>query len=135
MKKSLAIVLIVVVLAILGYAIYALMQGKVPESNDNQPPEQPPVTPENPPATGETKTVNMMEIAFIPNTITINKGDAIKWTNNDIFEHQLVSDTGSEIASEKLTKGASYTHTFNTAGEYKYHCSIHPGMKGTIIVQ
>ncbi|HTZ41834.1 MAG TPA: plastocyanin/azurin family copper-binding protein [Candidatus Omnitrophota bacterium] len=31
--------------------------------------------------------------------------------------------------------GGTYSHTFAAAGTYSYHCSIHPSMKGTIIVQ
>jgi plastocyanin len=57
--------------------------------------------------------------------------------NNDGTPHAIASDAGSPRAfsSDSLSTGASYTFTFTQTGTYAYHCSIHPSMKGTIIVQ
>jgi plastocyanin len=57
--------------------------------------------------------------------------------NQDGASHTVVSDTGSPAAfsSDSLSTGASYRFTFALPGTYPYHCSIHPSMKGTIIVQ
>lgn len=48
-----------------------------------------------------------------------------------------VAGTGSPAAfsSDSLSTGASYKFTFTQPGSYTYHCSIHPSMKGTVIVQ
>ena len=50
--------------------------------------------------------------------------------------HTIVSDTGSPVtfSSDSISSGASYSFTFTQPGTYAYHCSIHPSMKGTIIV-
>jgi plastocyanin len=42
--------------------------------------------------------------------------------------------TGKELSSSALSTGQTYSHTFNTAGVFHYHCSIHTTMKGTITV-
>jgi plastocyanin len=42
--------------------------------------------------------------------------------------------TGPELGSSVLSTGQTYSHTFNTAGVFHYHCGVHPTMKGTITV-
>ena len=66
-----------------------------------------------------------------------NAGTAVTWMNNDGAPHTIVSDTGAPaaISSDTLSSGASFTFTFTQPGTYIYHCSIHPSMKGTVIVQ
>jgi plastocyanin len=48
--------------------------------------------------------------------------------------HTATSDTGV-WDSGTLATGQSYSHTFDQPGTYTYHCTIHPFMKGTIVVQ
>jgi plastocyanin len=69
---------------------------------------------------------------FSPPTITVNVGDTVTWNNNDSVTHQPTADSNawSGIASS----GGSYSRAFPTAGNYPYHCAIHPAMTGTIIV-
>ena len=57
--------------------------------------------------------------------------------NNDSPTHTIASDMGSPVSfsSDPLATGASYSFTFTQPGTYTYHCSIHPSMTGTIIVQ
>ena len=42
--------------------------------------------------------------------------------------------TGPELSSSVLSTGQTYSHTFNTAGVFHYHCGVHPTMKATITV-
>ena len=86
------------------------------------------------PSQGATYEVSISGFTFSPQTITINAGDSIRWTNMDIVSHTIVSDSGNMINSPNLAQGQSYTQVFTTPGTYTYHCSIHPMMKGTIIV-
>jgi plastocyanin len=74
---------------------------------------------------------------FSPATLTIKTGTTVTWMNQDGAPHQIASDPGSVVAfiSESLENGASYQFTFNQPGTYSYYCTIHPSMKGTIIVQ
>jgi len=68
-------------------------------------------------------------------TLHVNPGDTVVWTNKDSVQHTVTSDSGSELNSQYLSKGSSYSHTFITEGEFDYHCKPHPYMKGKIIVQ
>jgi plastocyanin len=72
--------------------------------------------------------------AFTPNPDTIAVGDAVVWTNNDSTAHATTADDGS-WNSAAIEPGAAFSRTFTTAGTYTYHCSIHPGMIGTVTVR
>ena len=81
-----------------------------------------------------TYTVDIRSFAFSPKTITINKGDTVVWTNYDSVRHTVTSDQGGELDSALLSDGASYSHVFDEDGTFSYHCTPHPSMKGTVIV-
>ena len=110
-------------LFILGLLFLAVL---ISGCTQNQPP--------GPPA-GGANTVTIKSFAFSPAALTVSVGTTVTWTNEDSTTHTVTSDSGSELASEQLSNGQSYTHTFNTAGTYDYHCSIHTTMKGKIIVE
>ena len=72
--------------------------------------------------------------AFDPASITIKAGESVTWTNQDSPTHTITADNG-EFDSGNIASGAKYSFTFAKAGTYPYHCSIHPSMKGTVVVQ
>jgi plastocyanin len=72
--------------------------------------------------------------AFVPNPATVAQGAVVTWSNTDSTNHDIVSDTGA-WDSGRLATGDSFRFTFATRGTYPYHCSLHPGMNGTIVVQ
>lgn len=84
-------------------------------------------------ASQATKTVTIKATTFSPTSRTIATGDAIKWTNADTKNHQVIANNGS-FASGTIGPGKSYTHTFNTAGTFKYHDALHPALTGKIVV-
>nr|WP_320160555.1 cupredoxin family copper-binding protein [uncultured Methanoregula sp.] len=88
------------------------------------------------PATG-ANTIAIKNFAFSPATLTVKAGTTVTWTNADGTSHTVVSDAGapSAFTSPSIANGASFPFTFTQAGTYPYHCSIHPSMTGTIIVQ
>jgi plastocyanin len=97
-----------------------------------------PATPSTPSASsGSGNTITIKNFAFDPSTLTVKTGTVVTWMNQDGATHALASDAGSPAAfsSDPLSPGTSYTFTFTQPGTYPYHCSIHPSMKGTIIVQ
>jgi plastocyanin len=98
-----------------------------------------PTTPASGPSTsgnlGIKKDVEISGFAFNPSTLTIPKGATVIWTNKDSAPHTIISDSGNEIMSDSISKGETFAHTFNIPGTYSYHCSIHPSMKGTVIVE
>jgi plastocyanin len=85
------------------------------------------------PATLTTKTVKITATAFSPSSVTIKTGDSIKWSNTDTKAHQVVANNGA-FASPTIAAGHTWTHTFNTAGTYKYHDALHPALTGKVVV-
>jgi plastocyanin len=88
------------------------------------------------PAAG-ANVVMIRNFAFSPATLTVRAGTTVTWTNDDSPPHAIASDAGSPVtfSSSPLANGATFSFTFTQAGSYPYHCSIHPSMKGTIIVE
>ena|SRR5690349_16341381 len=92
--------------------------------------------------TGTTTTVSipagasvLTTTAYSPGTVTIKVGDSVNWVNNDNVAHTSTSNNGTTFNSGLINPGASFRSTFNTAGSFPYHCTIHPGMVGTVTVQ
>ncbi len=78
------------------------------------------------------KGVTIAGFAFKPDTITVKAGDTVTWTNNDGTTHTA---TGSGFDTGNISSGTSASVTFNTAGSFVYHCSIHASMTGTVVVE
>ena len=72
------------------------------------------------------------DYVFSPSSLTVAAGDTVTWTNNGTEPHDV---TGSGLASGTLQSGQGYSHTFASAGNFSYICSIHPFMKGSVTVQ
>ena len=82
----------------------------------------------------QSTPVDIANFAFAPKTITVAVGTPVLWTNRDGVEHTVSSDNG-RFDSNFLDVNQSFSQIFSTPGTYTYHCSIHPFMKGTIVVQ
>jgi len=72
--------------------------------------------------------------AYAPNPITVAVGGTVTWKNNDSVTHTSTANGGA-WNSGNMAPGASFSTTFSSAGSFQYHCTIHPGMVGTITVQ
>jgi plastocyanin len=72
---------------------------------------------------------------FAPATLTVAKGTRVEWSNASDAPHTVTSDSGTTLASDMINpSGGSFSFTFTQPGTYTYHCTIHPYMKGTIVV-
>jgi plastocyanin len=73
-------------------------------------------------------------MAFSPACIKVAAGTTVTFTNNDTLTHTVTADDGS-YASAALGPAQVFQHAFATAATSHYHCTIHPSMVGTVIVQ
>jgi plastocyanin len=77
---------------------------------------------------------------YQPETEQANIGDTVIWTNDNDALHTVTSGSGTdenmgaEFDSGMMAIGKTFEHTFTTAGEYPYFCTIHPDMIGKVIV-
>ena len=107
------------------------------------PTTSPVATPTPTPQAGQTRTVSVGaggETAFADavsgnSTSTITVGTTVHWVWVD-STHSTTSNTGVWDSGEHGTPH-SFDHTFNSAGTFQYHCTVHgvAMMSGTVIVQ
>jgi len=71
--------------------------------------------------------------AYSPNPLTISAGTTVTWTNNDSTTHTATSDSG--VFNGTVAPSAQYSFTFTNKGTFTYHCSLHPNMVGSVVVQ
>ena len=80
-----------------------------------------------------TEVAMVKSYRFEPETIEIEAGDTVTWTNEDNFTHTVQVD-GQE--DHKAGQGESFEITFDEPGTYEYVCTLHSqDMKGTVIVR
>ena len=75
---------------------------------------------------------------FLPYMVTIHPGDEVVWSNDDTAAHTVTSGTDAVadglFDSSLFMAGATFSHTFDTLGEYDYYCMVHPWMLGKVFV-
>ncbi len=121
-RNTLLITLVILVVVVAGSGIYYVMNNN---SNNNQ------NTTQN---TQSNNEVNIQLMAFSPTELKVKKGSTVTWNNKDAFSHIIASDSNTFVSNE-ITNGAHFSFTFNDAGEFPYHCNIHPTMRAKIIVE
>jgi plastocyanin len=93
------------------------------------------VAPTNTTGTGSSgNVVNVSNFQFSPATLTVMAGTTVTWKGAS-GTHTVTSDPDSPMAFDQaVSQGGTATVAFANPGTYKYHCSIHASMHGTIIV-
>ncbi|MGC2431646.1 MAG: plastocyanin/azurin family copper-binding protein [Nitrososphaeraceae archaeon] len=77
---------------------------------------------------------------FVPDTLTVSKGTTVSWTNGDSTLHTVTSgsaeagNSGTEFDSSYLAEGKTFQHQFSSSGTFDYYCTLHPYMKGKVVV-
>ncbi len=84
-------------------------------------------------APAPTATVGLKGFMFGPSTLTVVAGTRVTWKNDDPEPHTVASVDG-KFRSGALDQGDAFSFTFKAPGTYRYVCTIHPQMVGTIVV-
>jgi plastocyanin len=79
-------------------------------------------------------TVTIKNFDFAPMALTVTAGSTVTWRNDDEEPHTVVSVDGL-FRSAAFDGGQTYAFKFDKPGTYKYFCTIHPKMTGTIVVK
>jgi plastocyanin len=83
-------------------------------------------------------TVVIRGFKFEPATVTVNAGDTVEWKNDDIVPHTATEDSDPQkpaFDSGTIQTGAAWRYVARKKGTYNYICTLHPNMKGKLIVQ
>ena len=91
-----------------------------------------------PAAGGASAAIDISGFAFATTALEVTKGTTVTWSNKDGTTHHVTSGTpptGDGKFDGTVAPGATFRFTFNDAGTFKYFCSIHTTMTGTITVK
>ncbi|MDH3276530.1 MAG: plastocyanin/azurin family copper-binding protein [Nitrosopumilus sp.] len=76
---------------------------------------------------------------YIPSLVTIKIGDQVTWSNEDSAFHSVTSgfygEPSSLFDSGYLDPGQQFSFTFKDEGLVDYFCTLHPWMKGQVLVE
>ncbi len=141
MSRNLIIAAVVVIVVIGGIVLFAGGQGTqtptlVPTEAVQQENPSPTevMTEKEEGAAMEKASVEISNFAFGPKTLTVKKGTEVTFANQDSVKHSATADDGS-FDTGLLAKGESGSVTFDKAGTFTYHCTPHPNIKATIVVE
>ncbi len=76
---------------------------------------------------------------YLPDTVSINAGDTVIWSNTDTAAHTVTSGSPTDgpdgiFDSSLFMAGATFEVTFDDSGSYDYFCMVHPWMQGNVQV-
>lgn len=148
MNKNIIIGVVAVVLVAVGFYWFVQnrngMNSALPYGANNAPSSSPATAPATSPSPTASSApaqapvpaihnVVIRNFAFNQPSITVKKGDAVIWTNEDSMGHTVTGNNGGP-ASQTIGPNGNYRYTFNAVGTFGYHCAIHPSMTGTVTV-
>ena len=81
---------------------------------------------------GGGNAVTIDNLAFSPATLNLKTGQQVTWTNQQDIAHTVTADGGA--FDHQMPPGATFSFTFDKAGSFPYHCTIHRSMTATIQV-
>jgi len=136
-KKILSIFLLCCILAL---TLFACGNGSAGNANGSG---------NSSPDSGSGNTVHMNNTQFLQSSITLQKGESITLVADTFAPHRIANGTwqngeakpakepgAPEINGVQIDgNSSSILGPFNTAGTFQLHCTIHPGMNLTVIVQ
>lgn len=137
MNNKIIIGVIIAIIVIGGVAFFLNKSNPSQQqiqSMSSQSQGQAQISPTNGSAVMSKNAVTIQNFAFSPASLTVKVGDKVTWTNQDSVGHSATADDNS-FDTGVIAQGQSGSNTFTKSGTYTYHCSVHPNMKGTIIVR
>ena len=80
--------------------------------------------------------VTIMDFKFVPQEITIKRGQTLRWENREKRQYHSVwfEALGEEEPDDYLFPDDSYERAFTKMGSFPYRCGPHPEMTGTVTV-
>ena len=74
------------------------------------------------------------DAVYEPNPIRVHLGQTIVWKNDDTDDPHTVTSDNYYFDSGPIAAGASWSWRPFKTGVFHYYCTLHPEMKGVIIV-
>jgi len=125
------------VVALVALASAAACGGNYSSPGPSPSPVPAPSAPPSGPSSSVTIPIGASTLgrnAFNPSDLTVAAGTTVTWMNADTVAHTSTSDA-TGWSSGIVAPGGQFSFAFPTAGTFAYHCAIHPGMVGTVVVR
>jgi plastocyanin len=81
----------------------------------------------------ETKVVTIEGLMFQPAVLTVKQGDTVVWKNADLYAHTATAKGAFD--SKEIAPSGTWKFTAKKKGSFPYICTLHPTMKGTLVVK
>jgi plastocyanin len=138
MRASAILAILLLAISLAGCVMMSAPLEKAPSTTPSTPANETTAAPTTPapaeqPKAPASATVEISGYKFTPATVTIAVGGTVTWVNKDNAVHSVVFD-GDSFEPPNLHESGIWGHEFKEAGEFPYHCGVHPTMKGTVIV-
>jgi plastocyanin len=76
---------------------------------------------------------------YVPSIISVKEDQTVTWSNEDVAFHSVTSGIYGEptalFDSGYLDPEQKFSYTFDEKGAFDYFCTLHPWMKGKVIVE
>jgi plastocyanin len=127
----------VIVILIAGAAYYLSIAGAAKTTTTTTPSSQPKtVQVSMPNGVSSSQSLNFQPANI---TLVIGVNNSVMWTNSDGAPHTVtaasVPSGAVKFNSGNMNSGATFTYTFTVPGTYKYGCTYHYWMLGTVVVK
>ncbi len=90
-----------------------------------------------PTATAAARTVTLKDSFFSPRTVAIRRGGSVRfaWSSRNRLPHNLVGPGAPPRVRTPKARHRPVTIRYARKGSYRYQCTIHPGMTGSVRVR
>lgn len=78
--------------------------------------------------------INVPAYSFSPARIEVKRGTTVNWINEDAITAHTVTASNGLFASQLIQPKEKFSFKFGEIGTYSYECSIHPWMRGEVVV-
>ena len=76
---------------------------------------------------------------YVPSITSVKQNQTVTWSNEDVAFHSVTSGIYGEptalFDSGHLDPEQKFSYTFDEKGAFDYFCTLHPWMKGKVIVE
>ena len=93
-----------------------------------------PSTPSTPSTPGVNEIFATTANSFTPTTLTVAKGTTVTFTFQAVEHNVTFASTAGAPANIGNTASSGVQRIFASAGTFGYDCTLHSGMRGTVIV-
>ena len=80
-----------------------------------------------------THRIAIKGLRYVPDTLTVRRGDTVIWINKDPFPHTVTA--AGVFDSKTIAAGKSFRWQARRAGHHAYVCTLHSTMTGTLTVE